>query len=399
MQARRQTILSLLLAAGCFSVSVAQINVQAHLDKDRYAAGAPVFVIWEYTNAGSSPVPFVEPDPYCEGASITAPELTLAAPPICPYTGTVLECFSIRRRLKPGEKYIVRYLLNDLFELRKPGTYEITVDPPGLANSTLGNAGQTTLKLVLVPAGERELEDVYRPFIVALNSSDANEQAEAGRSLLGISFADAVRVLADSRLPSAESALLRISSDPLTDNYVQGIADKGLTRLRTPAACARLGELAVHPELHQQQEAIEELGKCGDSRYAMILFQLADNADIVSASRSLALSAAGELGGDWVIDRLLSKASQGSLDRTAALYALGRTGSARAARAIVDMLPSLLGDNRTAALFSLKTLTHQESLAKDFDAQAREWKDWWAGARKKEIYRPRDCQGGIQPLR
>lgn len=399
MQARIKTILCSLLAGGCLSAASAQITVQTRLDRDRYLAGAPVFVMWEYTNTSSSPVPFEEPDPYCERPYITAPELALADPPVCPYAGTILDCESLMRPLKPGEKYIVRYLLNDLYDLRKPGTYELEVSPPGLGNPTLGNSGKATLKLVLDPASEHDLEDVYRPFIVALNSSNPDERAQAARSLPGVSLADAVRALADSGLPSTESALLQISSDPLTDTHVQAIANAGLKRLRTSASCARLGELAVHPELHHQQEAIEELGECGDSRYAMLLFQLDGNAGTAPASRSMALSAAGEIGGDWVVDRLLSMASQGSLTRAAALYALGRTGSVRAVEAIVAMLPSLIGDDRTAALSALKTLTHRESHANDFAAQAKEWKDWWGSAQKKEVFRPRDCRGGIQPLK
>jgi hypothetical protein len=38
--------------------------------------------------------------------------------------------------------------------------------------------GKTILKLVLVPASERELENVYRPFVMALNSTDQINKRE-----------------------------------------------------------------------------------------------------------------------------------------------------------------------------------------------------------------------------
>lgn len=56
------------------------------------------------------------------------------------------------------------------------------------------------------------------------------------------------------------------------------LADASLARLQTPAAFARLAELAVHLELHQQQRAMEELGQCGDKEIPSPLVSAAASA-------------------------------------------------------------------------------------------------------------------------
>jgi len=127
----------------------------------------------------------------------------------------------------------------------------------------------------------------------------------------------------------------------------------------------------------------------------LFLFSLADRD---SAMREFASVAAAEAGGDAAVDRLLGLAAQGSLDREKAFYALGRTGSERAAMEIIRFLPSLQDSIiRCAALRSLATLTHHESREKDFSAQALEWNEW-AKSLNKEIYNPRDWQVPLTPL-
>ena len=238
--------------------------------------------------------------------------------------------------------------------------------------------------MVLQPSSEAELRTAYQPYLDTLRSGDTTARREA------------LRVLADSGAKFSETDLLRFSSDPRNGADLQDIAEEGLARLKTPAACARLSELADHPELHHQQKAIEQLAQCGDSTYMLFLFRLADRD---RAMRGFAILGAGEIGGEAAVDRLLSLASQGSLDREKALYALGRTGSERAARSLIELLPLLAdADSRLAALRSLSTLTHHESKKKEFGAQVQEWKQWWATSQKKQIYKPRDWQVPLTPL-
>jgi HEAT repeat protein len=172
------------------------------------------------------------------------------------------------------------------------------------------------------------------------------------------------------------------------------VADGGLARLKTPAACARLAELADHPELHHQQMAIQQLGRCGDPSYMLFLFRLAErlrSSAPDSATRQFAVLAAGEAGGEAAIDRLLSLHLLSSAEWETKFYALARTGSERAVKTIIDALPYLHdGTLQYAALQSLATLTHHESKAKDFAAQSEEWKQWWAKPQRKIIYKPRD---------
>jgi hypothetical protein len=375
------TLCMLLIAAG-WAVCTAQIDVQVHLDKPRHLAGEPVYLIWEYTNNGASPALIGQDDLYCDEPRIEAPSLAPAVPPGCSGELAVHFCTSSATYFKPGEKLVASYLLNHRFDLTKPGEYELTAwDRPEAG----GVSQKKTFRLVLNRSSEEDLRSAYEPYFKALASSDLMSRTEA------------VRALAGSGARFTENALLQVSLDPRSDSYDRSLANAGLARLRTPLACARLAELAVHPELHQQQRAIMDLGRCGDSGYMSLLFGLADRGD---PNRSMLFSAAAEAGGEAAVDRLLQLASRGSPDRETALYALGRTGSGRAARAILDALPSLSGEPALyAALTSLKTLTHRESKQKDLAAQAREWADWWATSQQREIYPPRNCSGGILPLR
>ena len=388
----RTTLIALwvLLLFGRLDIASAQIKAQVHLDKDHYLAGEPVFVLWEYKNVGSS-IPFDRFDPYCPEPEVSAPSLRFAEPTVFPYPhdGT-FDCRSIRGSLNPGKTYTTRFLLNHRFDLSSPGEYDLVV-PLGTGINGSGDellpgvySETRKLSLVLQPSSEAELRSAYQPYLDALRNDVNAEKREA------------LRVLADSGAKFAETDMLRFSSDPRSGADLQDIAQEGLARLKTPAACARLAELADQPELHHQQKAIEQLARCGDSTYMLFLFRLADRDRAV---RDFAILGAGEVGGDAAVDRLLSLASQGSLDREKALYALGRTGSERAARSIIESLPLLQdGASRLAALQSLSILTHYESKKKGFEAQVQEWKQWWATSQKKHIYKPRDWQVPLTPL-
>jgi len=399
-----------LFVLGDFPVCRAQINVDVHLDREQYLAGEPAYLVWEYTNNGSTAVPFDRVDPYCEEPTIEAPSLPFASPPVFPYPlNGIIDCVYLSRPLAPGERYVSKYLLNHRFILNKAGRYEITVPPstreaserkpilnvgasllpaPNLGETSAyslanpdGGAPHVKLTLVLQASSEEGLRKAYRPYFNALTTPGSIDRA------------DALRALADSGEEFTEIKLLQISSDPR--DPLQGLADEGLARLRTPAACARLAELAAHPELHQQQWSIEQLGRCGDPEYMMFLFNLTYSDP---SQRQFALRAAAEAGGNAAIDRLLMSASQGSLDREAALYALGLTGSERAVNVLIDALPSLPDSLKFTALASLRTLTHRESKQKSYDAQIKQWQQWRAIPGTKKIYKPRDWSTETAPL-
>ena len=387
---RNNTLIALLGFAFLTNPASAQVRADVHLDKNQYLAGEPVFVVWEYGNIGSSDVPFDGFDPYCPEPGIRAP-FAFAEPTVFPFPHDGLyDCEYLMTTLKPGVTHETKFLLNHRFDLSKPGTYDIVVSMgTGFSNSahpSLPGAldGTKTLTLVLRPASEGALRRTYQPYFDVLNSDAYSQKREA------------LRVLADSGAKFAETELLRFSSDPESGFDSQDLADEGLARLRTPAACARLAELADHPELHHQQTAIRQLGQCGDPGYMLFLFRLADRD---STMRQFAILAAGEVGGEAAVDRLLSLHLQNSAEWETKFYALARTGSKRAAKAIIDALPYLHdGTLQYAALRSLATLTHRESREKDFAAQSQEWKQWWATSPKKVIYKPRDWQVPVTPL-
>ncbi|HXW92412.1 MAG TPA: hypothetical protein VEK33_17820 [Terriglobales bacterium] len=115
--------------------------------------------------------------------------------------------------------------------------------------------------------------------------------------------------------------------------------------------------------------------------------------------RYFAVLAAGEIGGDAAVERLLRLASPGSLDRENSFVALGRTGSKPAAKAIVETLPSLQeGSNAFAALSSLTTLTHHESREREFGRKVQQWKQWWEKSQNEPIYKPRDWRVPVTSL-
>lgn len=117
----RRTVIAL-VASILFShayPAAAQIRAEVHLDKESYIAGEPVFVVWDYSNLGSTAVPFDRFDPYCEGPNIRGP-LTFAAPTVFPYPhdGT-FDCESSSAPLKPQETYEAKFLLNHRFDLTR----------------------------------------------------------------------------------------------------------------------------------------------------------------------------------------------------------------------------------------------------------------------------------------
>ena len=378
------------IAIAAASAAAAQINRKVHLDKNKYLAGEPVFVVWEYKNIGAADVPFERFDPYCPEPGIRAP-FDFAEPTVFPYPHDgIFDCESVMSALKPGEVYETKFLLNHRFDLSKPGTYNIVVPlGTGIGNSVYPSLagtrdGTKTLTLVLRRATEAGLRRAYQPYFDVLNSDAYSQKREA------------LRVLADSGARFTETQLLRFSSDPQSGFDSQDFAEEGLARLKTPAACARLAELADHPELHHQQTAIQQLGQCGDPVYMLLLFRIADRD---STMRQFAILAAGEAGGEAAVDRLLGLHLQNSAEWETKFYALARTGSERAAKAIIDALSYLQdGTLRYAALWSLATLTHRESREKDFAAQSQEWKQWWATSPRKVIYKPRDWRVPLTPL-
>jgi hypothetical protein len=372
---------ALMLLANAVFAS-AQIRAIAHLDKGRYLADAPVFVVWDYTNLGPTAVPFDRNDPYCPQPWITAPKLSLAVPTIFPaaYDVGAYDCTSTKGSLRAGETFETKFLLNDRFDLSAPGKYNLVVPLGHGINRTVN------LSLVLQPASERALRAAYQPY---LNALELNPAAD---------LQTAIRVLADSDASFAEPYLLRYSIDPLSGGDLRRIANEGLGRLRGPGACARLAELAAHPELHFQQSAIQEMAQCG-ARYMLFLFQLAQFGLPDQADRDFALASAGEAGGEAAVDRLLGLMLQPSVNREAVLYALARTGSSRATAAIIDALPSLVdADSRYGALQALKTLTHHESREKDYEAQVWQGKRWWANPENRKTYKPRDWSVPLIPL-
>ncbi len=375
-------IVGFLVTTGCTLAAGPDIDVQAHLDKQRHLAGEPVYLIWEYTNDGPEAKPFEVDDLYCMEPRIETTSLLPAMPPVCPDRGEALSCESELRQLGPGEKYVARYLLNGRFDLNQPGTYALTVFDPRMGGPV---SQQRTFSLVLDRGSERDLRNAYAPYLEALNSPGATAATS--------------RVLSGAGMPFTESALLRVAIDPRRDSYTQSIAIDGLARLRTPLACARLAELAEHPELHRQNRAIEYLGQCGDPSYMLLLFTLAEPRGLARpAPRGLALAAAAEAGGPASVDRLAHMLPEAEPDDV--FLALGRTGSKQAAQVIIDALPSLAAEStRYVALLSLMTLTHRESKQSNYEAKVGEWRAWWKSEGTKTIYQPRDCRGGITAIR
>lgn len=369
-----------LCAMCCSLASAAGIDVQSRLDKERHLAGEPVYLIIQYTNNGNAVEVLNSPGPYCVEPTLEPTSLRRAVPPVCPDFGFgAANCSSVLRRLRPGETYAAKYLLNSRFDLNEPGTYTLTVSEGAIGEPSWS---AKTVSLVLDRASEQELRAVYQPYFAALDS-------------WGSDRAEAVRVLAGAGASFTQDALLQASLDPRNDLYVQSVADLGLVRLRTRVACARLAELAV---LHRQQQAIVALGQCGDPGYMQLLFNLAATEDHAPATNAFALAAAAEAGGEAAVDRLLNMMLLP--DREAVFLALGRTGSPRAAKAIIDALPSVTVDTtQYVALAALTTLTHRQSKQPNFAARAKEWKDWWTSEGTKQTFGPRDCRGGISPLR
>lgn len=381
------------------AISSAQIRASVRLDKERFLAGEPIFVTWSYANSGATAISYESFDPYCPEPAIASKMLSFAVPSIFPYPhdGPV-DCPSQIRTLEPGQRIEIRFLLNHRFNLATPGEYRLVIPLDGrLFQARISGDGDAKgispkvgeVRLVLDPASNEALRSAYQPYLEALDSEGP------------IDIRTAVHVLADSGASFAETALLRFSSDPRVGSDIQAIANEGLSRLKGPAACARLAELAANPELHHQQAAISQLAHCADPGYTAFLFRLANQQPVAddSATRDFALSAAAELGGERAVDQLLDLISRGSLRQEAALFAMGLTGSTRGAGAVIDLLPSLeTNSSRMAALQALMTLTHHKSRQTTLEGQAAAWKRWWADPQNRKVYNPRDWSAPLTSL-
>jgi HEAT repeat protein len=220
-------------------------------------------------------------------------------------------------------------------------------------------------------------------------------------------------ILEDLKSPDPSSRALAISAvtqDPprFLEKVVLGLADdsqtagasiRGLKRLATPPAKAKLAQLAgaANPEW-LRQDAITALGELGDPSYCRLMLEFAQSS--TEYSGLIALRAAGLTCEKEALPTLLALLpNANSTLRYEVAYALGNTHTREAVSPLISLLADADENVRRAAAEALATLTHRtptEDIRNKASARQAylDWLRWWSlNKGTAPIYSARQCDG------
>jgi len=379
-----------LAALLCVPVASGQMTGRFYLEKQTFAQGEPVFLYFEASNPGGSPVETMTADPYsfCAGYQL---RLSSDPSPTSSCAARVFggSCLSGFRVLAPGATFSERLLVNYDHPITAPGDYVLEASrslpygpagPPPLLWSKLET--RETLRFT-VDGNARYESRQFKPWLDRLQSADSAARREAARTLASLAP------------PSLEETLLDLVSNPDFANW----APLALHRLNSPPAMAALAHIVETTESGtiEHVQAANFLAQSGDAQWYPLLlsFALAHLAD------GFHLYPAAISGGDAAVAFLADLVRSGSeIERDTAISALGETGSRAAIPILLDLLRSSDAGSTGRALYSLRQLTHRTAggAAASPQAQFAKWQAWWsrrgAGAR---IYKATEC-GEFLPL-
>jgi hypothetical protein len=316
-----------------------QLDGRFYLSKEEYSAGEPVFLVFEVKNKGTRPVTIKTADPLsvCGGYKL---EVEGAKDQEFGCDDVVVSCASSSEVLNPGGRHIDRILLNESYDLRRPGTYLLRVSHelpygPGDADLTMlypeGTQETFTaqLQIVLETSQRSELNHEFQKDLLNLQSDDPRGRLEAAE------------VIANLAPPFLEGTILRM----LDSRELRYFAVRGLRNLGTPDAHQALASFVKNTPPTQvagaYQDAIRYLGEIGDRNDLIVLLKVAHANPPDSYSRELAMESAGKVGGDDDIPLLASELKDSSIDmRQSAVRALYLTSSRNAVSVLIELLRS-----------------------------------------------------------
>jgi hypothetical protein len=388
----------------CFSfllsaprASAQQFSARFYPEKQDYLVGEPVIVVLEIQNTSPSDVYFHEP-----GCSRLRPLLFHVdnAPPknslelnSCVPGAEVIDCLIGTETVPAAGVYRKRFLLEGNFELNSAGTYHVRAsrdltlrDNDRFETETSKNPGVdlhifSEFDIDLRTPAPGELEAAYDMLLKELDSEDFNDREVVASAI------------AQNPPPWLESKLISMADDWLLGSA----AAEGLMRLATPAARAKLWDMAKTPSRPDGgQPAIQELGEIGNPEDCEPMLALARASKDYTEIEAYTM--AGRICKNEAVGQLNSLI--GSDDPQVLAGVAGGLSNTSSRDAVPTLIAMLLNPNQGAredAADGLEKLTHLES---NFDVEDNiaamktyeAWTRWWSlNGQTAQIYDPDNC--------
>lgn len=379
------------------------INGRFYPEKQNYVVGEPVIVVLEIQNQSSKNLYF--PSSSCTDL-FSGQFIIENAPPkhetslySCVPGAELVDCLIGSEEVPAEGVYRKRLLLEGNFNLNSPGRYHVRgnrdislhdTDRLDLDNSKdpgidLNISSEFDIYLRSPEPGE--LEAAISTFLNDLESEDVEAQALAAEAI------------AQNPPTWTEPNLISMANDPFVDNS----AILGLDHLGTPAARAKLWDMARTPTRPDGgQPEIGALGEIGNPEDCVPMLALARASKdytqaeaYIMAGRICKEDAVGPLSSLLGVDnsQLLTGVSGG----------LANTASRDAVSPLIAMLLNPQVNARQDAADALEKLTHFESnFGVEDDAAAQRtfdaWTNWWSSNEKTAPIFGADSCAPPQPL-
>jgi HEAT repeat protein len=408
MRHRLTAIAFLLVLASVPAASAQDITAWFYPEKQEYVVGEPIVIVLEVKNATSHEVEME--DSSCDGDRsnhfqvTNAPILHDASLFGCVPPGSDFYDCLIGAEQVPARGILrKRYLLNGpdetQFDIASAGTYHIKtskearIDGKGGFGDLVADVHvENEFDILIREPADGELQSLSAPYEKDLNSRAFETQELAAHALTQNppEFLEPVILsMADSR-----------------DDALRFAAIDGLKKLATPAARAKLIELASDSSSVQEegvaQQAIEALGEIANPDDCSSILRIASHAKGYTGAE--AFIAAGWICRVGAIPTLVNFLRTADWYQAAGVAAaLGNTGSRKAIPPLIDLLASPDESVRIEADSALFTLTHRGIQDVSTPAAAAQvqsaWRGWWLmNSDSAPVYRPNQCPATIPTL-
>ncbi len=383
------------------STASAQLEGRLFLDKDEYLTGEPVYLRFDLTNTGTTPMQVLSGSSYsfCGGYRIEVSNKPFLDTSTCAPRGYGGSCPGGAWIIGPGEVRHDKVLLNYEHDLSTPGPYDIRASriltygsPDGFLIPTSGVQvkAEEQFHIRVEDAGAENLPSIFQPYLAELNSKDEERQQEA------------VRVIGSLAPPFLEDTILAMVASPATRRS----ALIGLRRLNTARSREALAAIVQGTSgySYEKEQGIKYLSEMGDKKYFPLLLDVAKKQE-PNQARDYTLAVA-QLGGEDAMPYVSSLLADSSpFSRANGAMALPQTGSRSAVPLLIKLLLSPDMSVGRLASIGLIHLTHRSPLrsgqwfSDSPSNEYRDWVRWWMlESDRATIYGPNQC-GKIDPLK
>ena len=307
-----------------------------------------------------------------------------------PWGGWGGSCGSGARKLpargKLEQRFLLRGQFDRQFDLTQPGTFHVKasrhvrVYGEGYNDVLADIDAQNEFDIVLREPEEGELEAAYQRFVTDLRSADSGTQGIAASAVT------------QNPPQFLENVILSLASTPQTI----GQSIDGLKHLSTPAARAKLIEIASGEDESLRQQAIPALGEIANSEDCDAMLRIAARSE--QYTHAQAYIAAGRICRQKAVPALAALLPSADQQLAMAVATgLGNTASRQAVPTLIGLLISSDAFIQREAIGALFTLTHHGKQPESNDpidaSQAYSaWRSWWAmNSQTAVIYGPDQC--------